>query len=121
MTDDAAAATAAIEALRNLTAETFDPLIGATLTLADDADGRLDVTLGAVSRRPEARYKRDARTPFSLILHGPADRPAHGGSYFLCHESLPALPPLLVTPIVNPEAPCDDSGRPMATYQIVFT
>ena len=116
MTDDVAAAT---QALRTLTAETFDPLVGATFTLADDADGRLDLRLGAVSRRPEARYTHDARTPFSLILHGPAERVAASGSYFLCHESLPALPPLLVTPIVDPEAPCDESGRQMVSYQIV--
>ena len=112
--------TAATETLRTLTAAVFDPLIGATLTLADDADGRLEVTLGDVKRHPAARHKQDARMPFSLLLHGPADRVAAAGRYFLCHESLPLLPPLHVMPVINPGAPADEEGRTMVTYQVVI-
>jgi hypothetical protein len=112
-----ATATAALQAL---SAETFEALIEATLTLADDGDGRLDVTLGEVKRQPAARHSREARIPFSLILHGPADRVAGAGCYFLCHDALPALPPLLVTPIVDPDAPRDEAGRTMTSYQVVI-
>lgn len=116
MNDAAAAAT---DALRTLTAEAFDPLIGASLTLADDADGRLEVTLADVKRHPAARHKQDARMPFSLLLYGPANRVAAAGRYFLCHESLPALPPLHVMPVINPGAPADEEGRTMVTYQVI--
>jgi hypothetical protein len=107
-------------ALAALSAETFEALIEETLTLADDGDGRLALILGQVTRQPAARSRRDARTPFSLILHGPADRVARPGRYFLRHNSLPDLPPLLVTPIIDPEAPRDPEGRTMTSYQIAI-
>lgn len=117
MDDDAASR---IQALEELTAEVFEALVGETLTLADDADGQVDLTLARVSRKPAAQSRTDVREPFSLLLHGPGAWGIEPGCYFLCHSTLPGLPPVHITPVIEPGAPADEDGRPLMAYQIVM-
>jgi hypothetical protein len=106
------------ERMAALTAGTFTPHIGETFALADRHGNRLDLTLRAVTERPESGPANAARTPFELILQGPADRWVEQGTYILRHDTLGDFPPLLVVPILDPQAPLDDAGRQTITYQI---
>jgi hypothetical protein len=40
------------------------------------------------------------------------------GNYILRHDTLGDVPPLLVVPILDPQAPLDEAGRQTITYQI---
>jgi len=106
------------ERLATLTAGTFTPHIGETFALADGRGNRLDLTLRAVTERPESGSASAARTPFDLTLQGPAERWVEQGNYILRHETLGDFPPMLVAPVLDPEAPMDDAGRRTVTYRI---
>jgi hypothetical protein len=84
--------------LEDLTAATFDPLVGASF----DVDGVLAVVLDRVTPAP---------TGFSLEFVGPADPTLTQGTFEFSHPELGTLP-LFIVPI----APDADGAR----YEAVF-
>ncbi len=74
---------------KELTLETFRPVVGDTFTVGSEGGATVDLVLVEAEEKeggPDA-----PRAPFSLLFHGPAEPLIPQGTYPFVHDSLGSL------------------------------
>lgn len=102
--------------LATITAETFRPYVGQTVTMAW-GDVSLVAEVAVVEEEPKSTMPGAPRTAFTVLLTGPADAPADPS---FCATLTDAENNTICTPMVQRIVPPQATPEPKAWFQISF-